>query len=532
MRRKDDRRVDARRIDAVHDELIQSLAVTIGVREQIAGGDHVVVGGPGRPPNFRARDELRHDHRVRVGIHGDDADAVSILDERDVVAVGRPGGAADAAATARERGVAVRAEIVHPQFHPPAAVARKGERRAVGRPRGIELHRRVVRHLEWVAVAGIDRHHPDVAERDERHGAAVGRDDRRHDAADALRRRGLERPVRDRVRRPLQREVRPERNRLDAAGQRARPEREHVLVARDGCDAGLQLRGHLERRLAGRVRELGTVRTPRRRCGGERWTQQAFPAARVDGPQAGRRSRHALVAGYERDLTIVGRPRRHPPVARRQPAHLAGSDGELPNRADAAVAIGRERDARAVVRPRGLAIVELAARQRAQVRAVPSNRVDVPRAVVAVALERDRFAVRRPGGEARLEQIGGDSLRDAARDRQQPETTEQIDCDCAVGRHGRGHRRAFSDREIDRAAAVLRGKYRGRERCEEQRSRGCHLFTLRAGPHARAPVAARLLARRGGSRRFSASGAPGGCGPFAPDARSFLVVVISGGCPL
>jgi hypothetical protein len=141
----------------------------------------------------------------------------------------------------------------------------------------------------------------------------------------------------------------------------------------------------------------------------------------------------------------------------------AARQRDVPDGRDAAIAIGRERDPRSVMRPRRLAIVELAVRHRFGVAAVTVDDVDVPGAVV-VALEGDRLAVGGPGRQTRFEKLGRDALRLATARGQHPEAAEEIDRDRpSIRRHRGRHRRAFGQRQGDLAGGghVLRGD-RGR----------------------------------------------------------------------
>src|SRR5205823_14732951 len=133
-------------------------------------------------------------------------------------------------------------------------------------------------------------------------------------------------------------------------------------------------------------RELRAVRAPRRRAAARRAAHEALTAGEVGRVRAryavrrvGRRER--AVGRDEGDLAIVGRPGGHRAVARAAAAEVAGRERQLPDRGQAAVAIGGEGDARSVVRPGWLAIVELALGERPGVAAAARHDVDVPEPV-------------------------------------------------------------------------------------------------------------------------------------------------------
>src|SRR6185295_5519945 len=90
----------------------------------------------------------------------------------------------------------------------------------------------------------------------------------------------------------------------------------------------------------------------------------------------------------ERDLLVVGRPRRHVVVGGGfgDLLQLAAADVERPDvvvAAERAAAVGGEGDARAVVRPGRLTVVERSPRQLVLIRSVRRNRPDV---VAAIAI--------------------------------------------------------------------------------------------------------------------------------------------------
>ena len=110
---------------------------------------------------------------------------------------------------------AIGPEVVDPQIHVPFAIAREGDLRAVGRPRGIELDRRVVGDLRRLAASRQD---PEIAHRREGDRTAVRRHDRTDDAGHLLRLHRFERAMRDGVGAALERDFRGERHDPLAAG--------------------------------------------------------------------------------------------------------------------------------------------------------------------------------------------------------------------------------------------------------------------------------------------------------------------------
>ena len=149
---------------------------------------------------------------------------------------------------------------------------------------------------------------------------------------------------------------------------------------------------------------------------------------------------------------------------------LAARDGQRPHvvvAAERIAAVRRERDARAVVRPDRLAIVERSPGQLVLIRSVGRDRPDVV-AAVAVGEERDPFAVGRPRGLPRVVEHIGDACRGAARGRQRPDAALHVDGErAAVGRDADRHRRPFVNGDLDR-------RRRGRERAVECRDESQH----------------------------------------------------------
>ena len=137
--------------------------------------------------------------------------------------------------------------------------------------------------------------------------------------------------------------------------------------------------------------------------------------------------------------------------------------------AERVAAIGRERDAGAVVRVDRLAIVERAPRQLALVRAVG---IDGPEVVAAVAIreEDDGAAVRRPHRLARIVEDVGDALHRAAGGRHRPDAALHVGGErAAVRRDRHRHRRAFAHGDVDLrrrgGAAARAGAGRGCDPC-------------------------------------------------------------------
>ena len=249
------------------------------------------------------------------------------------------------------------------------------------------------------------------------------------------------------------------------------PEWKDVLVAaaqRASVDA--------EMTAGARVRDLYAVGIPRRCCRHAVTPavhHEPLTALGVDGPQPRRavapigRALALPVARHERDLPVVRRPARHRAVPGADAPQLSGRDRQFPDRRDAAEPVRREGDARAVVRPRGLAVVELASRERPGIAAVAPDHIDVP-APIVVPLEGDGLAVRRPRGQTRFEQLGRNSFRLAPTHRQDPQAADEIDRNpLAIGRRGRRHRCAFGQREIDlaRGREVLSAAEGERQSC-------------------------------------------------------------------
>ena len=94
--------------------------------------------------------------------------------------------------------------------------------------------------------------------------------------------------------------------------------------------------------------------------------------------------------------------------------------------AERITAVGREGDARAVVRPGRLAVIECAPRQLVLLRAVRRDGPDVV-AAVTVGKEGDPFAIRRPDRLPRVVEDVGDTCRGTAGSRQCPDASLQID---------------------------------------------------------------------------------------------------------
>src|SRR5262249_6382518 len=143
----------------------------------------------------------------------------------------------------------------------------------------------------------------------------------------------------------------------------------HVLARLD------ELTADADRAADGRKGDLRAVLVPgggRRNALLARVDQQSLASIEAGRPQpamtraVGDRiaGRGEPIAGAREDFLIIRRPRRHRGVALGDLSHLTVRGVDLPQRDDAAVAIRRERDAVAAMRPRRLAIVELAAGQR------------------------------------------------------------------------------------------------------------------------------------------------------------------------
>ena len=162
----------------------------------------------------------------------------------------------------------------------------------------------------------------------------------------------------------------------------------------------------------------------------------------------------AIASRHEGDVGVVGRPARHRVLGRvrRQLAQRAAGQLEHPDVVVAAqrvAAIGRERDARSVVRPHRLTVVERALGELALVRSVGRDGPQVV-ATVAIREEGDAAAVGRPGRLTRVVEDVGDARRRAAGGRERPDAALEIDGQrAAVRRDRHRHRRAFRDGDVD-----------------------------------------------------------------------------------
>ncbi len=161
-----------------------------------------------------------------------------------------------------------------------------------------------------------------------------------------------------------------------------------------------------------------------------------------------------VAGGHERDVGVVGRPARHRVlgrVGRQLPQRPAGKleDPDVVVAAQRVAAIGRERDARSVVRPHRLTVVEGALGELALVRSVGSDRPQVV-AAVAIGEKGDGAPIGRPGRLARVVEHVGDARGRAAGGRERPDAALEIDGQrAAIGRDRHRHRRAFRDRDVD-----------------------------------------------------------------------------------
>ena len=196
-----------------------------------------------------------------------------------------------------------------------------------------------------------------------------------------------------------------------------------------------------------------TVRSPRRRVHAPGRTRDLALAAVRDVHRPHRLS--VLARRRERDLLVVRRPGWHVVVGRslRQLTEAARPGVQHPDvvvAAERVAAVGRKRDARAVVRPDRLAIVEGSPGQLVLIRSVGRDSPDVV-STVTVREEADPLAVGRPGRLTSVVVNIGDACGRTAGGRQRPDAALQIDGErTAVGRHGHGHRGAFVDGDVDR----------------------------------------------------------------------------------
>ncbi len=170
------------------------------------------------------------------------------------------------------------------------------------------------------------------------------------------------------------------------------------------------------------------------------------------------------------DLVVVRRPARHEVFARAlgDLLQLAVAQVERPDvvvAAERVAAVGRERDARAVVRVDRLAIVEGAPGQLALIGAVGIDRPDVV-AAVAIGEEHDGAAVGRPHRLARIVEHVGDALHRAAGGRHGPDAALHVGGErLPVRRDRHGHRRAFAHGHVDLARARLAPRLRAAGGC-------------------------------------------------------------------
>jgi hypothetical protein len=298
---------------------------------------------------------------VLIAADRDHRELAVIDHEREVVAIGRPCRARDAAEIG-ESPFVMCAQIVDPEIHAAAPIGRERDLAAIGRPCRIDLDRRIVGHLDRCAAARGQQ--PQIAHGDEGNRPAVGRHCRSDDAGQRLRILRFEIAMLDRVGRALQFHLRGKGHRRGRAGHRAAAD---LAVGRvDELGARHPLRAKRKDVLARRHRtavdeqtapgwkcDVGAGRTPAdgvRQLIRAKRLQHPLAAVFVHRPQPGGsrariRRRVALVARQEGDVAIGGGPRRHPAIALRQPPYGAAVDGHLPDGIDAVGAVGRERDA-------------------------------------------------------------------------------------------------------------------------------------------------------------------------------------------